>query len=324
VNLGKYIIRRLLQQIPILIGVSILLFSIFKLAPGNPLASFYADPNMTITEMKQLEAAYGLDKPAYEQYFDYVKKIVVDWNMGNSLQLRQPVSKLIGERMWSTFYLAFLSLICSLLIAIPIGVISATRQYSIFDYGGTIFALMGISIPSFFFALLLIKQFSIDIRLFPISGMSTPGMTFTTMGRYLNILKHTFLPLTVLSLTGAASFMRYTRSSMLEVIRQDYIRTARAKGLKEKVVIYKHALRNALIPVVTLLGLQIPVLFSGALIVEIIFVWPGMGKMQHTAVLNRDYPLMMGINLFLAVLTLFGNLMADIAYGFVDPRIKYD
>ncbi len=322
--MGKYIIRRLLQQIPIIIGISMLLFGIFTLAPGNPLASFFTDPNMTVDQIKHLEELYGLDKPKVEQYVDYVSEIIFNQNMGNSMQLRQPVTKLIGERMWSTFYLAFLSLGLTLLIAIPIGVISATKQYSIFDYGGTIFALMGISIPSFFFALLLIKKFSIDIRLFPISGMVTPGVPFTTIGKYLDILKHTVLPLTVLSLTGAASFMRYTRSSMLEVIRQDYIRTARAKGLKEKVVIYKHALRNALIPVVTLLGLQIPVLFSGALIIEIVFVWPGMGKMQHTAVLNRDYPLMMGINLFLAVLTLFGNLLADIAYGFVDPRIKYD
>ena len=323
-DLGKFIIRRLLQQIPILIGISILLFGIFTLAPGNPLASFYTDPNMTADQMRHLEELYGLNKPVYEQYVDYVGNIVLRRNFGNSLQLRQPVSLLIKERMWSTFYLAFLSLICTLLIAVPIGVISATKQYSIFDYGGTVFALMGISIPSFFFALLLIKKFSIDIRLFPISGMVTPGVKFSTFGKYLDILKHTVLPLTVLSLTAAASFMRYTRSSMLEVIRQDYIRTARAKGLKERVVIYRHALRNALIPVVTLLGLQIPVLFSGALIAEIVFVWPGMGKMQHTAVLNRDYPLMMGINLFLAVLTLFGNLMADIAYGFVDPRIKYD
>ncbi len=322
--MGKFIIRRLLQQIPIIIGISMLLFGIFTLAPGNPLASFFTDPNMTADQIKHLEELYGLNKPKVEQYVDYVKEIILHQNMGNSMQLRQPVTKLISERMWSTFYLAFLSLIFTLLIAIPIGVISATKQYSIFDYGGTIFALMGISIPSFFFALLLIKKFSIDIRLFPISGMVTPGVQFTTMGKYLDILKHTVLPLTVLSLTGAASFMRYTRSSMLEVIRQDYIRTARAKGLKERVVIYKHALRNALIPVVTLLGMQIPVLFSGALIIEIVFVWPGMGKMQHTAVLNRDYPLMMGINLFLAVLTLFGNLIADIAYGFVDPRIKYD
>lgn len=321
--MGKYIIRRLLQQIPILLGVSILLFSLFQLAPGSPLASLFADPNMTVEQMEQLEKAYGLDRSAPEQYFDYITNMVKG-NFGSSIQLKQPVSKLINERMWATFYIAFVSLIVSLIIAVPIGVVSATKQYSIFDYAGTIFALAGISIPAFFFALLLIKKFAIDIRWFPISGLVTPGRPLSFTTNFPDIFKHSILPLTVLSLTGAGSFMRYTRSSMLEVIRQDYIRTARAKGLKEKVVIYKHALRNALIPVITLLGFSLPTLFSGALITEIVFVLPGMGKLQHQAVLQRDYPLMMGINMFLAIFTLFGNLIADISYAFVDPRIRLD
>lgn len=321
--MGKYIVRRLLQQIPILIGVSILLFSIFQLAPGSPLASFYSDPNMTVEQLEKLEEAYGLNKSGPEQYIDYVTNMLKG-NFGTSFQLKQPVAKLINERMWATFYIAFVSLIISLIIAVPIGVISATKQYSIFDYGGTIFALMGISIPAFFFALLLIKWFAIDIRWFPISGLVTPGRPLSFTQNFPDIFKHSILPLTVLGLTGAGSFMRYTRSSMLEVIRQDYIRTARAKGLKEKVVIYKHALRNALIPVITLLGFSLPTLFSGALITEIIFVLPGLGKLQHQAVLQRDYPLMMGINMFLAIFTLLGNLIADISYAFVDPRIRLD
>lgn len=321
--MGKFIIRRLFQQIPILIGVSILLFSIFQLAPGSPLASFYFDPNMTVEQMEKLEEAYGLNKPAYEQYIDYISNMAKG-NFGSSIQLKQPVAKLISERMWATFYIAIVSLIISLIIAVPIGVISATKQYSVFDYGGTIFALMGISIPSFFFALLLIKKFGIDWRMFPISGLVTPGRPVSFTKNFPDILRHSVLPLAVLSLTGAGGFMRYTRSSMLEVIRQDYIRTARAKGLKEKVVIYKHALRNALIPVITLLGFTLPSLFSGALITEIIFVLPGMGKLQHQAVLQRDYPLMMGLNMFLAIFTLFGNLIADISYAFVDPRIRLD
>lgn len=321
--MAKYIVRRILQQIPILIGVSILLFSIFHFAPGNPLGSLYLDPNMTVEQIENLQKAYGLDKSAPEQYIDYIKNLLKG-NFGHSIQLKQPVSKLIGERMWSTFYIAFVSLLISILIAVPIGVISATKQYSFFDSAGTIFALMGISIPSFFFALLLIKWFAIDIRWFPISGLKTPASNYPFPLNVIDILKHSVLPLTVLSLTGAGSLMRYTRSSMLEVIRQDYIRTARAKGLKEKVVIYKHALRNALIPVITLLGLSLPGLFSGAVIAEIIFVLPGMGKLQHQAVLQRDYPLMMGLNLFLAIFTLIGNLLADISYASVDPRIRLE
>ncbi|ABR49064.1 binding-protein-dependent transport systems inner membrane component [Alkaliphilus metalliredigens QYMF] len=321
--MGKYILRRLFQQIPILIGVSILLFAIFQLAPGSPLASFYMDPSMTSEQMEQLEEAYGLNRPVHLQYVDYMRGVVVG-NLGTSFQLRQPVSTLIGERMWTTFYISFVSLFISLMIAIPIGVISATKQYSIFDYAGTIFALMGVSIPIFFFALLLIKQFGIDLRWFPISGMRTPAADFSFPHNMFDLLKHSVLPLTVLGLTQAGRFMRYTRSSMLEVIRQDYIRTARAKGLNEKVVIYKHALRNALIPVVTLLGASLPILFSGALLIEIVFVWPGMGRLQYNSVLHRDYPLMMGINLFLGVLTLMGNLVADISYAFIDPRIRYD
>lgn len=321
--MGKYIIRRLLQQIPILVGVSILLFAIFQMAPGNPLAQFFNDPNMTAEQLQQLEAAYGLDRPAYLQYFDWVTKMVRG-NFGYSISLRQPVSSLIAERMWTTFYIAFVSMLLSLLIAIPLGVISATKQYSIFDYGGTIFALMGVSIPVFFFALLLIKILGVDARLLPISGMRTAGARMAFPYNYLDIFKHSIMPLIVLGLTGAGSFMRYTRSSMLEIIRQDFIRTARAKGLKEKVVIYKHALRNALIPVITLLGFSLPVLFSGALLIEIVFIWPGMGRMQFQSVMNRDYPLMMGINMFLAILTLSGNLLADISYAFVDPRIRFD
>lgn len=321
--MGKYILRRILQQIPILIGVSILIFAIIQLAPGNPLVSYFSDPNMTVEQIRQLEIAYGLDKPVYMQYFEWVTNML-QGNFGNSYQLKQPVSLLIGERLGTTFFLAFGSLILSLLVAIPIGVISATKQYSIFDYFGTIFALIGISIPGFFFSLLLIRYFSVHLRWFPISGMRTAGARFPFPYDYIDMLRHSVLPLLVLGLTGAASFMRYTRSSMLEVIRQDYIRTARAKGLKEKVVIYKHALRNALIPVITLLGFSLPTLFSGALMVEIIFVWPGMGRLQYQSVLHRDYPLMMGINMFLAIFTLTGNLLADISYAFVDPRIRYD
>lgn len=319
--MGKYIIRRLLQQIPIMIGVSILVFGIIQLAPGNPLASYTQDPNMTKENMEALKKAYGLDKHPVVQYFEYMTN-ALKGDFGFSFQLKQPVAKLIGERLWPTFYIAFASLLLSVIIAVPIGVISATKQYSIFDYAGTVFALAGISIPSFFFALLLKKFLAIDMRLLPLSGLMTPGKNYTFPNNFIDMFRHTLMPLIVLGLSGAGGLMRYTRSSMLEVIRQDYIRTARAKGLKERVVIYKHALRNALIPVITLLGMTLPTLFSGALITETMFALPGLGRLQHQAVLHRDYPIMMGTNLFLALFTLLGNLLADISYAAVDPRIR--
>lgn len=321
--MGRYILRRLLQQIPIIIGVSILVFAIIQIAPGNPLASYTQDPNMTKEAMEALKEAHGLNKHPVIQYFEYMKN-ALQGNFGYSIQLKQPVSKLIAERLWPTFYVAFASLLLSVLIAVPIGVISATKQYSVFDYAGTIFALAGISIPSFFFALLLKKWLAIDLRIFPLSGLMTPGKNYVGINKLMDVFNHTFIPLIVLGLSGAGGLMRYTRSSMLEVIRQDYIRTARAKGLREMVVIYKHALRNALIPVITLLGFTLPTLFSGAVITETMFALPGLGRLQHQAVIQRDYPIMMGTNLFLALFTLLGNLLADISYAAVDPRIRLD
>lgn len=319
--MGRYILRRLLQQIPIMIGVSILVFAIIQIAPGNPLASYTQDPNMTKEAMEAIKAAHGLDKHPVIQYFEYMAN-AVQGNFGFSIQLKQPVAKLIAERLWPTFYVAFASLLLSVIIAVPIGVISATKQYSFFDYAGTIFALAGISIPSFFLALLLKKWLAIDLRLFPLSGLTTPGKNYIFPNNMIDMFNHTFIPLVVLGLSGAGGLMRYTRSSMLEVIRQDYIRTARAKGLREMVVVYRHALRNALIPVITLLGFTLPTLFSGAVITETMFALPGLGRLQHQAVIQRDYPIMMGTNLFLALFTLLGNLLADISYAAVDPRIR--
>jgi peptide/nickel transport system permease protein len=212
-----------------------------------------------------------------------------------------------------------------LAVGIPTGIISATKQYTLTDGALTVFSLLGISMPSFFFGLLLLKVFAIDLQWLPLSGMITPGVRdLGSIAVFKDVFKHAILPAVVLGLGASASFMRYTRSSMLEVIRQDYIMTARAKGLRERVVIYKHALRNALIPIITLLGFRIPLLFSGAILVETIFGWPGMGKIAIDAINNRDYPLLMGTSLLLSSLTLLGNLMADIMYGFADPRIKYD
>ncbi|GAU79463.1 ABC transporter permease [Fusibacter sp. 3D3] len=318
-----YLLRRILQIIPVMFGITILIFFIVHAAPGDPTTKMM-DPKMTVEEKIRLKEKFGVDKPVIVQYADWITE-VMKGNLGFSWKFQRPVAQVMGERMLSTFYLAIVSLLLALLVGIPAGVISATRQYTGLDYFFTIFALIGISIPSFFFALLLIKFFAIDQGIFPISGMRTPGASdWAVWEQVKDVSVHTVLPAIVLGLGSTASFMRYTRSSMLEVIRQDYIRTARSKGLSERVVIYKHALRNALIPIITLLGFWIPGLFSGALIVEQVFAWPGMGLLGYQAVTDRDYPLLMGVNLFLAFLTLIGNLLADLFYGLADPRIKYD
>ncbi len=322
--MGKFILRRMLLQFPILLfGVSILLFAIFQMAPGNPLAQFYAQPGMTVEQIERIAESIGVDRHPVEQYFDWLGS-VIQGDLGVSFELRVPVTDAIGHRLFPTFLLAFSSLILSLIVAIPAGIISATRQYSNIDYSLTTFAFIGISIPNFFFGLLLMFIVGLRLGWLPISGMTTAGVEYTPFWQAIDILRHMILPMIVLGLSSTAQFMRYTRSSMLEVIRQDYIRTARAKGLKERVVIYKHALRNAMIPIITLMGFQLPVLFSGAVITEQVFGWPGMGTLMLSAVYSRDYPLLMGINMFLAFLIILGNLLADIAYSYVDPRIRYD
>lgn len=317
----QYIVRRILQIIPTLIGISLFMFLIFALAPGDALSG-NADPHMSAERKQEIREQYHLTEPKHVQYFYWLKGIVKDQTFGESMYYKKPVTQVMKDFVPKSFYLALTSLVLGVLIAVPIGIVSATKQYSGFDKFFTVFALIGISMPSFFFGLLLIKWFGVDLKILPFSGMRTPGSNLTGIASFMDILKHMTLPLIVLTLGSVAGWMRYTRSSMLEVIRQDYIRTARAKGLKEKVVIYKHALRNALIPVVTLLGFSIPGLFSGATLTETIFNWPGIGPVQLAAVSNRDYYLLMGLNMLLAGLTLIGNLIADVLYAVVDPRIR--
>ncbi len=316
----QYLVRRLLQLIPTLVGISLVIFLIFALAPGDAISG-NLDPHMSAERKQELRQKMHLDQPKYVQYY-YWAQGAIKGDLGESFYYKRSVSSVMKDFIPNSFKLAITSLVLGIIIAVPIGIVSATKQYSGFDSFFTVFALFGISMPSFFFGLLLIKWLAVDLRLLPVSGMETPGSTFVGFAKFLDQTKHMLLPLIVLTLGSVAGWMRYTRSSMLEVIRQDYIRTARAKGLKEKVVIYKHALRNALIPVITLLGFSIPGLFSGAVLTETIFNWPGIGPVQLNAVNGRDYYLLMGTNILLAFLTLLGNLIADIAYALVDPRIR--
>ena len=316
----QYIIKRILKMIPILIAISMIIFWIVSITPGN-FVEAKSNPNMSAEKMEQLKSIYNLDKPIPIRYVNWLKS-VVKGDLGDSLKYRQPVTKVINAYVWNSFSLASISFVISLIVAIPVGIISAVKQYSFFDKTTTFLTFLTMSVPTFFLALILIKIFALNMNVLPIGGMTNAGSKLTGIDNISDVIKHMVMPCITLVIIQVGSTIKYVRTSMLEVIRQDYIRTARAKGLKEKVVIYKHALRNALIPIVTIIGLSIPGLFAGALITETIFVWPGIGKLGYDAIITRDYVLTVGFAMFMAVLTLLGNLLSDILYAVVDPRIK--
>ena len=318
-----YILRRIIQIIPVLIGIIFILFFILEQAPGTPV-SYMMHPRMTPEQKAELEEKLGLDIPWYERFVNYIKE-ASQGNLGYSSTHKKPVTEVIGNYAGPTLLLALVSLTISIFIGIPAGIISAVKHHSIIDNILTVMSFIGISIPSFFFGLLLLKAFAVDIQLFPLFGLKDPLlMSDNIFDKIKDITWHLVLPSIVLGLNSTASFMRYTRSSMLEVIKQDYIRTARAKGLKEKTIIYRHAFRNGIIPLITLLGFWIPLLLSGAIVTESIFALPGLGKISVEAAMSRNYPLILGINSILAILTLIGSLVADILYALADPRIRYD
>lgn len=313
----RYMIKRILISLPVIFGVTIISYFIISLAPGDAV-SLMVDPNLSQADLDQARRNLGLDQPIHVRYGKWVAELAKG-NLGYSYLNRQPVANRIGERFAATLGLSTAALALAYLIAIPLGVISATRQYSKIDYATSIFALMGVSIPSFFLGIGLIYIFSLKMDVLPVSGMRSLGITPSLA----DLMRHTILPAVVLSASTMGSVARYTRSSMLEVVRQDYVRTARAKGLPERLVIYKHGLRNALLPVITLLGLQVPTLFGGAIITEQIFRWPGMGLLAIEAITQRDYPVLMGLNLLTAVLVVAGGLISDALYSLADPRIRY-
>lgn len=320
--LKKYIFKRLIQTIPVLIGISIIVFVLVKLQPGDPFSSMM-DPNLSQEMKQQMLDKLGYNDPLPIQYFKWLSR-ALQGDLGYSIQFKQPVLAVIGSRLGNTAILALSSMILSILIAIPCGVVSATKQHTKTDYVVTIFAFMGLSIPSFFFGMLLIKVFSVDLGWLPISGMVTTGVASSGLEFIFDITRHMLLPMIVLALMNTASLMRYTRSDMIEILKTDYIRTARAKGVRRKRIIYEHALKNELLPLITLITMQIPSLLSGALLTETIFVWPGIGRLNYNAVMSRDYPLIMGIVMMVAVISLFSNLIADILYAVVDKRVQFD
>lgn len=320
-NVGKYVVRRIIfQGIPVLLGFTLLLYFVITIAPGSPVNHLRGIPDLDQETLEAQKAQLGLNDPFIVQYLRWLGR-VLKGDLGHSFDsARRPVADLIGERMVATILLSGVSILLAWLIGIPVGIFSARRQYSTFDYVLTFFAFVGISIPSFFFGLILLYVFALKLNWFPAGGFFLAGETRTFLG-YVHYLT---LPALTLALGTTASITRYMRASLLEVLPQDYLRTAKAKGLKETAIIYKHALRNALIPIATLVGFMIPSIFSGAIIVESIFAWPGLGSLAIQAVNERNYPVMMGINLMFAVLIFLGSLTADLLYALADPRIRYE
>ena len=313
-----YILRRLLSAIPVVFIITFATFLLMQMLPGGPLAAYENNPEITQKDIERLRHEMGLDRPIHVQYFAWLKNVARgDW--GYSFTTKRPVLTEIWERLPNTIYLTGLSLLVSLVIAIPAGIISATRQYSVFDHITTTLAYIGRSMPVYYSGLLLIIVFSIWLRWFPSGGMHTLGQTPSL----LDSLRHLFLPVLSLSTLIAAKYVRFLRTSMLEIIHQDYIRTAAAKGLHKRIVTYKHAFRNAAIPLVTVVAIDLPVLFAGALFTETIYSWPGMGRLFVDSATRFDYSVVMGIVAAIAFLVVVSNLLADIIYAILDPRITY-
>lgn len=327
--MGAYLLRRLLGAIPLVLGVATLIFFLLNLAPGDP-AALFANPNVPPEVIEQIRRNLGLDQPLGIRYLKWLGAFFTG-NFGYSFAQGRPVLDILKEAMPNTLELAAASLVLVFVLGVAIGVFQAVRQYSAADGILSVVALFFYSMPSFWLGLMLMLLFALKAHewgwpfALPATGITSIDYDYLSAGRQvLDRLKHLILPALTLSLVLAAGIARYTRGQMLEVIRQDYIRTARAKGLPERTVILKHALRNSLIPVITLFGLYLPLLFSGAVFVEVIFSWPGMGRIIVDAIFQRDYPVVMATSFLFAVLTVVGNLIADALYAVADPRIRYD
>lgn len=314
-----YLVRRLLLAIPTLIGVAVLAFVLIHIAPGGPVAALAGD-RATPAQIAQVTHSLGLDRPLYIQFFAWVGALV-HGDLGYSYVRQAPVTQLIAERLPPTLLLMGLALLGSVLIAIPLGVFQAARQRSRFDRIASLAVFVAWSMPTFWFGTLLIAFFAVTLGWSPVGGLQTID---TTTFDWPSRLAHLILPAATLAIVSIAGWSRYVRGSMIEQLREDYTRTAVAKGLGPTKVLFKHVLRNALIPFITLLGSSLPGLFGGAVITESIFAYPGMGQLFWQAALNRDYATLLGMTVITGLLVIAGNLLADIAYGIVDPRVRYE
>jgi len=322
-----YIARRLLQAIPIMLLVSVFLFGIVRLMPGGPLAQAERNPSVSKEELAAMRVRLGLDQPLPIQYVKWMRAFIIEGDWGYSIKFRRPVAEMIAERLPATLLLLGIGFLITLLIAIPVGVYSAIKPYSWFDNLITTFSFAGQSVPVYWLGLLLIVVFYLNVKspwgdgpLFPAGGMYTIGKE----GNLLDLIWHLVLPIIAVTVSWIAWYSRFLRASMRDVLNEDYMRTARAKGLPLRLVNFRHGLRNALLPLVTLMALDMPTIFGGAVFIETIFSWPGMGRLFWDAARGRDYPILLAVVMIEAALILFFNLIADVLYGFLDPRIRYD
>lgn len=316
--MSTYFVKRLTYMAIILLAASFLIFSLYALTPGD-----FITGNIKLTPERkaELREIYGLSKPLIERYLTWMTN-AIHGDFGYSLAQQKPVLTLFNQYIWNSFLLAAVSTFFTWLIAVVIGVIAAYKQYSWFDTLVMVLIFAAMSIPSFFIGLFLIKVLAVDLKWLPPGGMITTGSNAQGLAYVKEVMHHMTLPVIVMTLLGVGSLTRYFRSNMIDVIKQDYIRTARAKGLTERKVLFTHALRNALLPAITLAGFELPALFGGSLIIEKIFNWPGIGQLYMQSFGLRDYPLLMGFTMFIAVLTVIGTLMSDILYHLADPRVK--
>ncbi|RXT56040.1 diguanylate cyclase [Bosea sp. Tri-44] len=311
-----FLLRRLGQSLLLLLIVSVIGFAILHLAPGGPMSQFAAGGDMTQADLDRIAEQLGLNRPLPVQYLEWLWRMLRgDW--GVSYRDQQPVLHIIASHIGATLELMLTSTLLAMVIGAWVGILGAIRRYSLFDSLATVGAMIALSIPTFWFGLVVIYVFSVGLGWLPSGNRYTMGD-----GSFLNQVHHLIGPCIVLALVSTAVWSRYMRSSMLEVVNQDYIRTARAKGVPERQILLRHALRNALLPMITITGLHVPTLLSGALVTETVFTWPGMGRLFLDSISYRDYPVVMGILMFTAVLVLTGSLLADLLYGVADPRIS--
>lgn len=316
--MGSFVLRRVLQAVPTFFGITLLAFVVLRLAPGDPVLLMFGAQNLRTDEIAALRSAYGLDQPLPVQYLAWLGHLL-SGDFGRSFLYNRPVLDMIEAALPNTLVLAGLALTLTLLIGVPLGVIAARHRGSWIDQAVRIVGVAGHAVPAFWFGLLFISILSVQFRLFPVGGMLTVGKDPLDIP---DRLAHLAGPVLALSLAGVANYSRYMRTETLEVLSQDYVRTARAKGLRDNAVLFVHALRNALLPMVTALGTQIAFLVSGAVVIEQVFAWPGMGRMTYEAARSKDYPIVMGVVVITSIMLLACYIVRDVAYGVVDPRVR--